>query len=146
MSRTVRSPDGRSWTLERARPESALAAAKKEPVFWGSVILTVLMVGFVVWITIEFGVGIFFTITVILFVIWLLERGFSTRTTQLDGAHRRPTGADVDLADDASLGAEPDGGPDCHADRERGAGTRATRNRSNRDLNRDAFTSAPSDR
>ena len=75
MSRTVRSPDGRSWTLERERPESALAAAKKEPVFWGSVILTVLMVGFVVWITIEFGVGILFTIMVILFVIWLLERG-----------------------------------------------------------------------
>ena len=83
MSRTVRSPDGRSWTLERARPESALAAAKKEPVFWGSVILTVLMVGFVVWITIEFGVGIFFTITVILFVIWLFERGFNSARPNL---------------------------------------------------------------
>ena len=90
MSRTLRSPDGRSWTLERAHPESALAAAKKEPVFWGSVILTVLMVGFVVWITIEFGVGIFFTITVILFVIWLFERGFNSARPNLEAHTEGP--------------------------------------------------------
>jgi hypothetical protein len=78
MSRTVRSPDGRSWTLERARPESAVAAAKKEPVFWGSVILTALMIGFLLWIAIEYGVGAFFVIAVVLFLIWLIERGFST--------------------------------------------------------------------
>ncbi len=53
MSRTVRSPDGRTWTLERARPESVVSAAKKEPVFWGSIILTALMIGFIVWITIR---------------------------------------------------------------------------------------------
>ena len=78
MSRTVRSPDGRSWTLERARPESAVAAAKKEPVFWGSGILTALMIGFLLWIAIEYGVGAFFVIAVVLFLIWLIERGFST--------------------------------------------------------------------
>jgi len=77
MSRTVRSPDGRSWTLERARPESALAAAKKEPVFWGSVVVTAVIIGVVVWITIEFGVGAIFVITVVLLLIWLVERGLN---------------------------------------------------------------------
>jgi hypothetical protein len=83
MSRTVRSPDGRTWTLERARPESVVSAAKKEPVFWGSIILTALMIGFIVWITIEYGVGTFFILTVVVFVIWLIERGFSSARPNL---------------------------------------------------------------
>ncbi len=83
MSRTVRSPDGRTWTLERARPESVISAAKKEPVFWGSVILTALMIGFIVWITIRYGVGTIFILTVVVFVIWLIERGFSSARPNL---------------------------------------------------------------
>jgi hypothetical protein len=83
MSRTVRSPDGRSWTLERARPESVIAASKKEGFFWGSVIVTAILIGFIVWITIEFGVGVYFVITVVVFLIWLIERGFSTARPNL---------------------------------------------------------------
>jgi type IV secretory pathway TrbD component len=83
MSRTLRSPDGRSWTLERARPESALAAAKKEPVFWGSVAVTAVTLGIVVWVTIEFGVGAIFIVTVVLFLIWLFERGLNAARPNL---------------------------------------------------------------
>jgi len=69
--------------LERARPESVVSAAKKEPVFWGSVILTALMIGFIVWITIRYGVGTIFILTVVVFVIWLFERGFSSARPNL---------------------------------------------------------------
>ena len=134
MSRTIRSPDGRTWTLERARPESVVSAAKKEPVFWGSIILTALMIGFIVWITIRFGVGTYFILTVVVLVIWLIERGFSSARPNLTGAHGRTTGADLHLADDASLRVEPDGGQDRRADPERAAGRRASRNRSRRRL------------
>jgi hypothetical protein len=83
MSRTIRSPDGRTWTLEREKPESALAAAKKEPVFWGSTVVTVLLLGVILWIVVEFGAGLIFIITLVLFLIWLVERVFSTTRPNL---------------------------------------------------------------
>jgi len=78
MSRTVRSPDGRTWTLERVKPESVLAASKKEGFFWGSVVVTAILIGLILWIVIEFGAGLIFIIAVLLFLIWLIERVFST--------------------------------------------------------------------
>jgi type IV secretory pathway TrbD component len=83
MARTVRSPDGRTWTLERVKPESAIAAAKKEPVFWGSVVVTAILLGLIIWITIRFGVGIIFILTLVLILIWLIERVFSTTRPNL---------------------------------------------------------------
>ena len=83
MSRTIRSPDGRSWTLERTRPDSALAAAKKEPVFWGSVVVTSLLLGLILWIVIEFGAGLLFIITLVLVLIWVFERVLSTARPNL---------------------------------------------------------------
>jgi hypothetical protein len=83
MDRTIRSPDGRTWTLERARAESALGAAKKEPVFWGSVVVTAVLIGVILWIVVEFGAGLLFIITLVLFLIWLVERVFSTTRPNL---------------------------------------------------------------
>ena len=83
MSRTVRSPDGRSWTLDRVRPESLIVASKKEGSFWGSVVLTALMIGFLVWIVIEFGAGAYFVIFMVVILIWLVERVFSTTRPNL---------------------------------------------------------------
>jgi hypothetical protein len=83
MSRTVRSPDGRTWTIERVQPESALAASKQEPYFWGSVIVTAILIGVIVFIVLYFGAGIIFVLSLVLFVIWLLERGFSTARPNL---------------------------------------------------------------
>lgn len=83
MSRTIRSPDGRTWTLEREKPESALAAAKKEPVFWGSAVLTVILIGFVIWVVVAYGAHVFFVITLVVLVIWLIERGLSTARPNL---------------------------------------------------------------
>src|SRR5215207_6098299 len=58
MTRTVRSPDGRTWTLERVSPESSLGATMKEPFFWPSAIATII-------------------ILVPLLLIWFFERGLS---------------------------------------------------------------------
>ena len=90
MSRTIRSPDGRSWTLEREKPESAVAAAKKEPVFWGSVVVTALLLGVILWIVVEFGAGLLFIITLVLFLIWLIERGLSTARPNLKAHTQGP--------------------------------------------------------
>jgi hypothetical protein len=83
MARTVRSPDGRTWTLERVHPESALEASKKEPVFWGSVVVTAILAGAIIWIVLEFGAGLIFIIAMVLFLIWLVERVFSTTRPNL---------------------------------------------------------------
>ena len=83
MARTVRSPDGRTWTLERVQPESALAASKKEPFFWGSVVVTAILIGLILWIVIEFGAGLLFVIFLVLLLIWLVERVFSTTRPNL---------------------------------------------------------------
>ena len=83
MSRTIRSPDGRTWTLERESAESVLAASKKEPVFWGSVVVTAVLIGVILWIVIAFGAKVIFIISMVLFAIWLIERVFSTTRPNL---------------------------------------------------------------
>jgi hypothetical protein len=75
MTRTVRSPDGRTWTLERVRPDSALAASQKEPFFWASVIATVALIAFAVWVIVRFDSTVVLLVAIVLIVIWLLERG-----------------------------------------------------------------------
>lgn len=90
MARTVRSPDGRTWTLERVQPESAITAAKKEPVFWGSVIVTAILLGLIIWIVIRFGAGVIFVVTLVLFLIWLFERGLSTTRPNLQAHTEGP--------------------------------------------------------
>jgi hypothetical protein len=77
MSRTVRSPDGRTWKIDRVRPESALAASRKEPFFWASVITTVILIAFAVWVIGRFDNSVILVIAVILLGIWLIERGMN---------------------------------------------------------------------
>lgn len=74
MTRTVRSPDGRIWWIERIRPESPLRATRKEPFFWSSVVTTLLLVAFaarMIWV--DPG-PLTLSIVVPLLLIWLLER------------------------------------------------------------------------
>jgi hypothetical protein len=77
MSREVRSPDGRSWEIVRVQPESALAASRDEPFFWGSVAATVLLIAFAVWVIVAVDSRVILLITLILLAIWLLERGLN---------------------------------------------------------------------
>ena len=77
MSRNVRSPDGRSWQLERVRPESALAATRQEPFFWASVVATVILIAFALWVILRFDHSVILLITLILLAIWLIERGLN---------------------------------------------------------------------
>jgi dolichol kinase len=76
MARTVRSPDGRTWQIERVRPDSAVQASRQEPAFWASVVVTVILIAFIIWM-IAGGHILITIISVILFVIWLLERGLN---------------------------------------------------------------------
>jgi hypothetical protein len=77
MSRTVRSPDGRTWTLERVSQGKSFAEMREEPFFWPSLIATVIILVFIVrLITLDTG-WITWVLIVPLFVIWLLERGLS---------------------------------------------------------------------
>ena len=78
MARTVRSPDGRTWTLERVSEGKSFAERRQEPFFWPSLIATAIMLVFIVRLISVDGVGWFFWVVVVpLFVIWLLERGLS---------------------------------------------------------------------
>lgn len=77
MARTVRSPDGRSWTLERVSPESSLGATMKEPFFWPSAIATIVILALAVRLLMVDTGWITFIILVPLMLIWFLERGLS---------------------------------------------------------------------
>jgi hypothetical protein len=78
MARTVRSPDGRTWTLERVSEGKSFAERRQEPFFWPSLIATAIMLVFIVRLISVDGAGWFLWVVVVpLFVIWLLERGLS---------------------------------------------------------------------
>jgi len=78
MARTVRSPDGRTWTLERVSQGKSFAERRQEPFFWPSAIATAIMLVFIVRLISVDGAGWFTWVVVVpLFVIWLLERGLS---------------------------------------------------------------------
>ena len=78
MARTVRSPDGRTWTLERISQGKSFAERRQEPFFWPSLIATLIMLVFIVRLISVDGAGWFTWVVVVpLFVIWLLERGLS---------------------------------------------------------------------
>ena len=77
MARTVRSPDGRTWTLERISQGTSFAERRQEPFFWPSLIATAIMLVFLVKL-ISLDTGWFTWVVIVpLFVIWLLERGLS---------------------------------------------------------------------
>jgi hypothetical protein len=78
VARTVRSPDGRTWTLDRISQGKSFAERRQEPFFWPSLIATAIMLVFIVRLISVDGAGWFTWVVVVpLFVIWLLERGLS---------------------------------------------------------------------
>jgi dolichol kinase len=76
MARTVRSPDGRTWQIERRPPNSMVGQSSKEPLFWVSAVVTVIIIAFTVWL-IARGHIVIGIIALILLVIWVLERGLN---------------------------------------------------------------------
>jgi hypothetical protein len=70
----IRSPDGRTWTLDRVRPKLREAETFKVPYFWPSVIVTILLLAFLArviwvdpgWTAYLFGLPL---------AVWLVERG-----------------------------------------------------------------------
>jgi len=78
VARTVRSPDGRTWTFERISQGKSFAERRQEPFFWPSLIATAIMLVFIIRLISVDGAGWFTWVVVVpLFVIWLLERGLS---------------------------------------------------------------------
>jgi hypothetical protein len=76
MSRTVRSPDGRTWTIERTKPSSMLAQTRQEPAFWASVVVTALIIALTVFLIVR-GHRAITMVAVIVLVIWIIERGLN---------------------------------------------------------------------
>jgi dolichol kinase len=76
MARTVRSPDGRTWTIDRTSPNSMMDQTRKEPFFWASLALTILLVAFIVWVIVR-GHTAIAIVTGILLAIWVIERGLN---------------------------------------------------------------------
>ncbi|HEX2293150.1 MAG TPA: hypothetical protein VHH55_07545 [Gaiellaceae bacterium] len=76
MARTVRSPDGRTWTIERVSSRSSVGDAKDDAFFWPSLIATVIMVVLIVRL-LSVDQGLLTLIVCLLFLIWLLERGLN---------------------------------------------------------------------
>jgi predicted membrane metal-binding protein len=70
----IRSPDGRTWTLDRVRPKLREAETFKVPYFWPSVVVTILLLAFlarVIWVDPGWSAYLFG----IPLVVWLVERG-----------------------------------------------------------------------
>jgi hypothetical protein len=76
VARTVRSPDGRTWTIERVSSRSSVGDAKDDAFFWPSLIATVIMVVLIVRL-LSVDQGLLTLIVCLLFLIWLLERGLN---------------------------------------------------------------------
>ncbi|HVD26000.1 MAG TPA: hypothetical protein VNB86_08400 [Gaiellaceae bacterium] len=76
MARTVRSPDGRNWTIDRTSPDSMMDQNRQEPFFWASAVLTILLIAVTVWL-IARGHVVIGIVAVILLVIWVIERGLN---------------------------------------------------------------------
>jgi hypothetical protein len=76
MARTVRSPDGRNWTIDRTSPDSMMGQNRQEPFFWASAVVTILLIAFTVWL-IARGHVVIGIVAVILLVIWVIERGLN---------------------------------------------------------------------
>jgi dolichol kinase len=76
MARTVRSPDGRTWTIERVSPDSLMGETRKEPFFWASLVATIALIAFIVWL-ISRGHIVIALVSVIVLAIWVLERGLN---------------------------------------------------------------------
>ena len=145
MARTVRSPDGRTWTLERISQGKSFAERRQEPFFWPSLIATAIMLVFIVRLITLDGAGWFTWVVVVpLFVIWLLERGLSFARPNIRAAHRRASRRDAHLADDAPHRPRQDRGPDRPADRAGTARGGAGRRRPDRDLTPPPWSSATS--
>jgi hypothetical protein len=70
----LRSPDGRTWAIDRVRPKLRDAETFKAPFFWSSVIVTILLLLFVVrliWV----DPGWVSYLLLLPLGVWLIERG-----------------------------------------------------------------------
>jgi hypothetical protein len=70
----IRSPDGRTWTIDRVRPKLGEAETFKVPYFWPSVVVTIVLLAVfarVIWV--DPGWTAYFL--GIPLVVWLVERG-----------------------------------------------------------------------
>jgi predicted membrane metal-binding protein len=71
----VRSPDGRTWKLDRVRPKLSEAETLEIPFFWTSVVVTLLLAAFIVrYVWVDPGYSGY--VVLVPLVVWLVERGF----------------------------------------------------------------------
>jgi hypothetical protein len=71
----VRSPDGRTWRLDRVRPKLREAETFRVPFFWTSVVATILLLAFIVrFVWVDPGLQAY--VFLVPLAVWLVERGF----------------------------------------------------------------------
>jgi hypothetical protein len=71
----IRSPDGRTWELDRIKPKLREADTFKVPFFWSSVVTTIVVLALVLWI-VGSDPGPAAYILLVPLGVWLVERGF----------------------------------------------------------------------
>ena len=82
-ARQAVSPDGRVWRVEKIRERPSLSESRKEPFFWASVVVTILLLAFMVRIVIlDYTIfdshslyGLMFVLPLLL--LWLVERSMN---------------------------------------------------------------------
>jgi hypothetical protein len=74
--RTAVSPDGRTWQIVKVRERLSFAESKREPFFWSSIVLTVVLVGVIVrLVLVDPTSPMMLAFAVPLAIVWILERG-----------------------------------------------------------------------
>ena len=72
------SPDGRVWRVEKVRERPSFSETRREPFFWGSALVTVLLIAFFVRLFMidygEFGSFYVLAFVIPLALLWLTER------------------------------------------------------------------------
>lgn len=72
------SPDGRVWHVKKVRERPSFAETRREPFFWGTVLVTIILIAFFVRLVMvdfgRFGSLYVFVFIVPLALLWLTER------------------------------------------------------------------------
>jgi hypothetical protein len=73
---TAASPDGRTWQIVKLRERLSFAESKREPFFWSSIAVTVVLVGVIVrLVLVDPTSPMMLAFALPLAIVWILERG-----------------------------------------------------------------------
>jgi len=90
-ARTVVSPDGRTWHVAKVRERLSLAESRREPFFWSSIVVTVVLVAIIVrLVLVDPTSPMMLAFATPLALIWLLERSAYLLTPRIKAETKGP--------------------------------------------------------